>query len=111
MGGGEAVKHPLNSIFDRITKDLQEGLAEYVQEIMNKSIDLSKMRGLAAGRGFDAYVILGLARDCSDEEVKRRFRELARILHPDTSRCRGTEFLFMLVNVSYEQIARDREWK
>jgi DnaJ-class molecular chaperone len=111
VGGGEAVKHHLNSIFDKITKDFQDGLAQYVQEIMSKSIDPAKLGRLTGQPSFDPYMILGLTRDCTDEEVKRRFRELARILHPDTSRCQGTEFLFMLVNLSYEQIAKDRRWK
>ena len=105
------MKHPLNSILDKITKDFQEGLAQYVQEIMSKSIDPSKLGRLAAQPSLDHYAVLGLTRDCSDDEVKRRFRGLARILHPDTSRCQGTEFLFMLVNMSYEQIARDRGWR
>jgi DnaJ-class molecular chaperone len=105
------VKHPLNSIFDRITRDFQDGLAEYIREIMSRSVDPSKLAGFSGGPDFDAYTILGLARDCSDDEVKRRFRELARILHPDTSRCQGTGFLFTLVNLSYEQIGRERDFK
>jgi len=105
------VRHPLNSVFDKVAKDFQEGLAEYVREIMSRSIDPSKLGRLPGGPGFDAYVILGLASDCSDDEAKRRFRELARILHPDTSRCQGTEFLFTLVNLSFEQIARERGWR
>jgi DnaJ-class molecular chaperone len=111
VGGGEAVKHPLNSILDKITKDFHDGLAQYVQEMMRKSIDPSKLGRFAAQPSLDPYMILGLAKDCSDEEVKRRFRGLAKILHPDTSRCQGTEFLFMLVNMSYEQIAKDRGWR
>jgi DnaJ-class molecular chaperone len=111
VGGCEAVKHPLNSIFDKITKDFQDGLAQYVQEIMRESIDPSKMGQFSAQPSFDPYMILGLAKDCSDDEVKRRFRELARILHPDTSRCQGTEFLFTLVNLSFEQIAKERRWR
>ena len=105
------MKHPLNSIFDKITKDFQDGLVQYVQEIMSKSIDLSKLEHFAAKPSFDPYMILGLARDCPDGEVKRRFRDMARMLHPDTSRCQGTEFLFMLVNMSYEQISKDRGWR
>jgi len=105
------VSHPLNSMLDKIIKDFQDGLAEYVREVMSRSVDPSKLLWTSGGQGLDVYMILGLARDCSDDDVKRRFRELARILHPDTSGCRGTEFLFTLVNVSYEQIGRERGWR
>ena len=104
------MKHPLSSMLDRITKDFQDGLAQYVQDMMRKYIDPSKPGQFATQPDYDPYMILGLARNCSNDEVKRRFRELARMLHPDTSRCQGTEFLFMLVNMSYEQIAKDRGW-
>ncbi len=33
----------------------------------------------------DPYEILGVARDASDEEIKRAFRALAKALHPDAS--------------------------
>ena len=105
------MSHPLNSMLDKIIKDFQDGLAEYVQEVMSRSVDPSKLSWPSGGQGLDVYMILGLARDCSDDDVKRRFRELARILHPDTSRCQGTGFLFTLVNLSFEQIARERGFK
>jgi DnaJ-class molecular chaperone len=111
MGGGQTVKHPLNSILDKVMKDLQEGLAQYAQEMMKESIGASGLGQFNDKTGFDSYMVLGLAKDCSDDEVKRRFRELAMILHPDTSRCQGTVFLFMLVNLSYEQIAKERGWR
>jgi len=105
------VKHTLNSILDKVMKDLQEGLAQYAQEMMKESIGVAGLGQLDDKTGFDSYMVLGLAKDSSDDEVKRRFRELARILHPDTSRYQGTEFLFMLVNLSYEQIGKERGWR
>ncbi len=103
--------HPLNSMLDKVIADFQEGLAQYAQEMMKISIDTAKLGQFADKTSFDPYMILGLRKDCSDDEVKRRFRELARILHPDTSSCQGTEFLFLLVNLSYEHIARERRWR
>ena len=102
--------HPLNSMLDKVIADFQEGLAQYAQEIMKRSMDTAKL-GQLGKTSFDHYAILGLSKDCSDDEVKRRFRELTRILHPDTSSCQGTEFLFMLVNLSYEHIAKERRWR
>lgn len=104
-------RHPLNGIYNKIMKDIQEAVDQYVQEIMRGFVDPVKLERLTGQPGFDPYMILGLTRDCSDEEIKRRFRDLAKMLHPDTSRCQGTEFLFVLVNLSYEQIAKERRWK
>ena len=103
--------HSLNSLFDKVIEDFQEGLAKYAQEILQKSVDTAKLGQLGDKANFDSYMVLGLSHDCSDDEVKRRFRELARIVHPDTSGCRGTEFLFMLVNAGYEHIAKERRWR
>jgi len=103
--------HPLNSLFDKVIADFQEGLAQYAQEILQKSMETAKLGQLGDSTGFDPYMVLGLSQDCSDDEVKRRFRELARMLHPDTSTCQGTGFLFMLVNASYEHIAKERQWR
>jgi DnaJ-class molecular chaperone len=110
-GGGAVKPHSLNSLFDKVIEDFQEGLAQYAQEILQKSMDTAKLGQLGDRTSFDSYMVLGLSQDCSDDEVKRRFRELARILHPDTSTCQGTEFLFMLVNLSYEHIAKERQWR
>ena len=103
--------HPLNSLLDKVIADFQEGLAQYAQEMMKESVDTAKLGQLGDRAGFDPYIILGLNKGCSDDEVRRRFRELARILHPDTSSCQGTEFLFLLVNLSYEHIAKERRWR
>jgi DnaJ-class molecular chaperone len=92
-------------------EDFQEGLAQYAQEILKNSMDTARLGQLDDRTGFDAYMVLGLNHDCSDDEVKRRFRELARLLHPDTSGCQGTGFLFLLVNLSYEHIAKKRRWR
>ncbi|NWF78139.1 MAG: J domain-containing protein [Chloroflexi bacterium] len=93
---------------DKLQKLLEKGVGSLI------SFDSSLFRGLgnvrAAPGSFDAYRVLGLDKGAPDEEIKRRFRELARILHPDTASCSGTEFLFSLVNVSYQVIARERGW-
>lgn len=39
--------------------------------------------GGAAGRAADYYSVLGLGRDAAPDEVKRRYRELAKEAHPD----------------------------
>jgi DnaJ-class molecular chaperone len=67
--------------------------------------------GKAMGQpGFDPYEVLRLDRDASDEEVKKRYRELLHKLHPDTAGVEGTEFLVRVVVMAYEVIKRERGW-
>ena len=59
----------------------------------------------------DPYRILGLQKSDPDDQVKKRYRELAVKLHPDTAGVKGTEFLFQLVLAAYQQISRERGWQ
>lgn len=58
----------------------------------------------------DPYRILGLSQSATDEEIKKRYRELVRYLHPDTSKTAGTTWLFQVVVAAYEAIRRRRGW-
>jgi len=58
----------------------------------------------------DPYLVLGLSQSAPDEEIKRRYRELVRYLHPDTARAAGTAWLFQVVVAAYEAIRRRRGW-
>ncbi|RLC91403.1 MAG: hypothetical protein DRI39_10445 [Chloroflexi bacterium] len=61
--------------------------------------------------GLDPYRILGLDRSASDEEIKKRYRELLHKLHPDTAGVEGTGFLLQMVLTAYETIKRERGWE
>jgi len=61
--------------------------------------------------GFDPYQLLCLDRTATDDEVKKRYRNLMRVLHPDTANSEGTNSLCQIVNKAYEQITRERRWK
>ena len=43
--------------------------------------------------------------------MKKRYRELLRKLHPDTSGTPGTSFLLQMVMAAYEMIKRERGWQ
>jgi len=75
-------------------------------------INLSQLQGMAnRPPAFDPYQVLGLDRSASDEEVKKRYRELLFKLHPDTSDVEGTAFLLQMVLSAYEMIKEERGWR
>lgn len=114
--------------------DMQLDMGEWAEQNLEKMLsdmlsvsDLSRLArsfggfdisGLASMLGgmrqgmaqFDPYMVLKLDRNCSDEEVKERYRDLMKVLHPDKTGGK-TEFFSMLVNAAYEQICRERGMK
>ena len=50
----------------------------------------------------DAYAVLGLPRGSSKEQIKARYRELARRWHPDRNKEPGAEQKFKAINQAYE---------
>ena len=82
-----------------------------LMELMKQmGIDLSSLAGMGGSQStVDPYRILGLDKSASDDEVKRRYRELLHKLHPDTAGVKGTSFLLQMVLAAYEIIKRERD--
>jgi len=81
------------------------------QSLGGMGFDVGKLSGLLGRQpGFDPYKILGLDKSASDDEVKKRYRELVYILHPDKSQTSGTSFFFQMVLAAYEAIKTERGW-
>jgi len=53
----------------------------------------------------DYYEVLSVARNATDEEIKRAFRKLAFKYHPDHNRNDGAEEMFKEVNEAYEVLS------
>ena len=84
----------------------------FMRFVASMGIDLSQIPNLVGKQeGFDPYRVLNLDRSASDEEVKKRYRELLIKLHPDTAGVRGTDFLFQMMIAAYETIKKERGWQ
>ena len=84
----------------------------FLRYITSMGIDLSQVPNLVGKNdGFDPYRVLGLEKTARDEEVKKRYRELLKKLHPDTAGVRGTDFLLQMMIAAYREIAKERGWE
>ena len=80
--------------------------------IRSMGIDISQLPGMVSQQpGFDPYQILGLDKSASDEEVKKRYRQLIHKLHPDTAGIEGTGFLLQMVLAAEKLIEKERGWQ
>src|SRR5258706_14969795 len=50
----------------------------------------------------DLYMVLGVARDASDAEIKRAFRKLAQQTHPDVNASVGADIRSKEINEAYQ---------
>lgn len=84
---------------------LQVWLNRYMRDILGFDPGSRKQTAV------DPYRIMGLDRTAADDLIKQRYREMIHLLHPDTARVKGTEFLFQLVVAAFQQIGRERGWQ
>jgi Ca-activated chloride channel family protein len=56
----------------------------------------------------DYYTLLGIARDASQEEIKRAYFEAAQKLHPDKNTAAGETELFLDVQQAYEALSNPK---
>jgi DnaJ-class molecular chaperone len=100
-------------IFGVIQEEVESLVNDQLRDFMKSmGIDLGQLKGMAIGQtAFDPYLVLGLDKSVSDEEVKKRYKDLLRKLHPDTAGMEGTAFLLQMVLAAYEMIKQERGWK
>jgi len=83
----------------------------FLRLVASMGLDLSMIPDMVGQQGgFDPYRVLGLEKMATDEEVKKRYRELLIKLHPDTAGVKGTDFLLQMMIAAYQQIAKERGW-
>ncbi len=101
------VARELNNIVEAFSG---KTIGSWVQEAWEKSQKTTIGQAAAgverAARAVDPYTILGLSHSASLEEVKRRYRQLSNIYHPDKEG--GYEEAMKLLNNAYAQIKREK---
>ena len=107
----EAFQQELQGWVNDLLKDALNP-AQVMQFIRKMGLDASQLTGMIGQpAGLDPYQVLGLDKSASDEEVKKRYRELIRKLHPDTAGVEGTSFLLNTVLAAYNLIKMQRGWQ
>ena len=88
-----------------------KSISDWIQEAWEKSQKTTIGQAAAgverAARAVDPYAVLGLPHSASLEEVKRRYRQLSNIYHPDKEG--GYEEAMKLLNNAYVQIEREKK--
>uniref|UniRef100_A0A1Q3F4Z5 Putative molecular chaperone dnaj superfamily protein n=1 Tax=Culex tarsalis TaxID=7177 RepID=A0A1Q3F4Z5_CULTA len=62
------------------------------------------MSSLLNCKGKDAYAILGVAPDCAQEQIRKHYKKIAVLVHPDKNKQPGAEEAFKVLQRSFELI-------
>ncbi|CAA7054864.1 unnamed protein product [Microthlaspi erraticum] len=82
-----------------------DGLKQ-VMTVIN--VYISAPRKINGGREADWYRILGVDPLADGKEVKKQYKKLALLLHPDKNKCKGAEDAFKLVSEAWSLLS-DKE--
>uniref|UniRef100_A0A1B0C8N7 J domain-containing protein n=1 Tax=Lutzomyia longipalpis TaxID=7200 RepID=A0A1B0C8N7_LUTLO len=62
------------------------------------------MYSLLNCKGKDAYSILGVSQDCSQEQIRKHYKKIAVLVHPDKNKQPGAEEAFKVLQRAFELI-------
>ncbi|XP_055614010.1 uncharacterized protein LOC129760387 [Uranotaenia lowii] len=69
------------------------------------------MSSLLNCKGKDAYSILGVSPDCSQEQIRKHYKKIAVLVHPDKNKQPGAEEAFKVLQRSFELIGEPENRK
>lgn len=96
----------VDATFEKLTG---KTIASWLKEFQQRPRELPQGESAAPPQSAmplaDAYAVLGLPRTASSEEVKRNYRNLAVIFHPDRG---GYDEAMKLLNNAYERIKGEK---
>lgn len=96
----------VDTTFERLTG---KSIASWLKEFQQQPRELPSGEQAAPQQPAiplaDAYAVLGVPQTASIDEVKKRYRVLANLFHPDKG---GYGEAMKLLNVAYERIRREK---
>lgn len=110
---------------ERILGEMRDNAQSYLDDLIRDALDPESFLRYTAslginfsqatdmvGRheGFNPYLVLGLKKTATDDEVKKRYREMLFKFHPDTAGAEHTEPQFQSVVEAFKLIAKERRW-
>ena len=69
------------------------------------------MSSLLNCKGKDAYSILGVSPECSQEQIRKHYKKIAVLVHPDKNKQPGAEEAFKVLQRSFELIGEPENRK
>lgn len=100
--------HTINDTFEVLTgKTVPAWLEEFRQQPRELPPGEQYLPGQPVMPLADAYAVMGLPQTASMDQVKERYRVLARLFHPDAPG--GYKEAMVLLNNAYEQIMKGRK--
>ncbi|MEL7562569.1 J domain-containing protein [Dehalogenimonas sp. 4OHTPN] len=109
----------------RMQQDLANELQVFMCELFSSAADPAVVMSFARRLGMDVsagrpsppqppthdpYRVLGCERSMPQEQVRRRYLDLLRKIHPDTAGIKGTEYLTQLVTEAFRKISVENRW-
>jgi len=106
LTASQVAKELNNIVLNFSGKSISEWVREAWDKSQNTTIGQAAAGAERAARALDPYAVLGLPHSASLDDVKKRYKQLAMIYHPDKEG--GYESAMKLLNAAYESIRREK---
>src|SRR5699024_10214511 len=93
-------------MLERQVRELAQERDKYKQEADRykgraEDAEARMWSNMSRSSGYTPFELLGLSKNASQLEIKKRYHELSQIYHPDTG---GVEDIFVIINKAYQSI-------
>jgi len=87
--------------FESVKEPNVSSSPDYTQEQVNAVKKINKCK--------DLYEVLGLSKDATDDDIKKSYRKLALLLHPDKNKAPGANEAFKMVGKAFATLSDSKK--